>query len=240
VVRGPSVSQILELHWDYPPGPPAPSTKDSGTSIKVNRKALPLDEALRLVAGNDPRPLLVLRECAVCNKTNDALLLPGADNENERVLFLARWFHCVRLPIDVSSEDHPFHSLFPNVDAEHLFVSARDGTHHHGLESETSRLELCAAMSDVLADSYVKDPTPLYKDLAVFGDQLDALDNQAFDLTSQRSKLMEARVVDRKKLEKVEADLAAVKKKIADKRAEIDKASKIDLKPASKAGTKPG
>ena len=43
MVRGPSVSQILELHWDYPPGPPAPVTKDEG--IFYNNDKVPIDAA---------------------------------------------------------------------------------------------------------------------------------------------------------------------------------------------------
>jgi hypothetical protein len=212
--------------------------RDDKTRVKAARKALELDEALRAIAGNDPRPLLVLRDCARCNKTNDALLQPGGDNE--KVMFLARWFHCVRLPIDVVSDDHPFHALFPSNDAEHLFVAARDGSHKHPLESDTSRTELCNAMSDVLAECYVKDPTPLYKDLHVYGDQLDALDTELHDLNAERARLMEARVPDRKKLEKVEGEIARVEKKLADKRAAIEKAGKIGLKPAPKTDTRPG
>lgn len=193
---------------------------------------------MRIVAGNDPRPLLVLRECAYCNKTNDALLQPGEDNE--KVMFLARWFHCVRMPIDVVQEDHPFHALFESNDAEHLFVVERDGTRKHPLESDTSRTELCKAMSDILADTYVKDPTPLYKGLHVYGDELDALDTQARDLASAKAKLMEARIPDRKKLAKIETEIASVTKKIADKRTEIEKASKVALKPEPKGETKKG
>jgi chorismate mutase len=95
-------------------------------------------------------------------------------------------------------------------------------------------------MSDILAGSYVKDPTPLYKDLHVYGDELDALDTQLRDLTSERAKLMEARIPDRKKLGKVDAEIASVEKKLADKRAAIEKASKVGLKPQSKGETKPG
>ena len=68
------------------------------------RKALEWNAAIEALAGKDERPLLVMRECARCNKTDDALLQPGSDNE--KVLFLARWFHCVRLPIDVLSLIH--------------------------------------------------------------------------------------------------------------------------------------
>jgi hypothetical protein len=180
----------------------------------------------------------VLRECARCNKTDDALLQPGSDNE--KVLFLARWFHCVRLPIDVVAEDHPFHALFPTNDAEHLFVMAVDGSRKRPLESDTSRTELCTAMSEVLVASYVKDPTELYKELHVYGDELDALDNEARELTSARAKVMEARIVDKKKLEKIDGDIARVQKKIREKVASIEKASKIALKQAAEPKKKSG
>lgn len=223
---------MLALKWDYAVKPAATQDNDGRTRVKEARKALPYDEALRLLAGDDQRPLLVLRECAKCNKTDDALLQPGTDNE--KVLFLARWFHCVRLPIDVVEEDHPFNALFPNNDAEHLFVIALDGSSKMPLESDTSRTQLCQAMSEVLAASYEKDPTPLYKDLHAYGDALDALDGEVRDLKSARSKLMEARIPDRKKLAKVEAELEQVQKKIAAKVAEIEKAQKIALKPLQK------
>jgi hypothetical protein len=63
-----------------------------------------------------------VRECKVCNKTDDALLRPGA--QNERTILLSRWFHCVKVPVDVLQPDHPFNALFPDTKSEHLFVSA--------------------------------------------------------------------------------------------------------------------
>lgn len=209
----------------------------SGTQVPEPRKALTREEAIRYLAGADLRPMLVLRECSRCNKTDDALLQPGADNE--KVAFLSRWFRCIRLPIDVIQPDHPFHALFAGDAFEHLFVITADGTKKHGLESDTSRTELCAAMSAVLVASYVKDPTPLYKEIHVFGGQLDALDRELFALENQRSDIMEERTPDKKKLAKVEGEIAAVKKKISDKLASIEKASKIDLKPPPEAPKKP-
>jgi hypothetical protein len=226
------------LRWDYAVKPAATEVRNDRTHVKEARKALSHDEAVRLLAGDDPRPLLVLRECSRCNKTDDALLQPGADNE--KVLFLARWFHCVRLPIDVVEEDHPFNALFPNNDAEHLFVLSLHGNGKQPLESDTSRTQLCAAMADALGASYEKDPTPLYKELHRYGDELDALDGEVRELKSARNKLMEARIPDRKKLAKVEAELASVQKKVSEKVAEIEKATKIALKPLPKAEAKQG
>jgi hypothetical protein len=231
--RGPTVTELLALRWDLAVAPvDTAAPKQSGTHVKEARKALSRDEALRAIAGTDPRPMLVLRECARCNKTDDALLQPGVDNE--KVMFLARWFHCVRLPIDVVKPDHPFHALFPGDDSEHLFVTTVDGSKKHALESDTSRTQLCAAMTEVLAASYTKDPEPLFKDIHVYGDKLDALDNEARDLAAARAKLMEARIPDKKKLVKLDGEIARVQKLIQDQKSAIEKASKIPLKPPPK------
>ncbi len=227
--RGPSVSEILTIRWEYPTYVIESAPVKSGTTVKEMRSALTREEALAQIAGTDRRPLLVLRECARCNKTDDALLQPGVDNE--KVAFLSRWFRCVRLPIDVVQPDHPFHALFPGDDSEHLFVVAFDGANQQALESDTSRTQLCSAMSSVLAASYVKDPTALYKDLHVFGDQLDGLDQEVRELEKKRSAEMESRTLDKKRLAKIERDLAAVKKKIDAKIADIAKVSEIELKP---------
>jgi septal ring factor EnvC (AmiA/AmiB activator) len=136
----------------------------------------------------------------------------------------------VRLPIDVVKPDHPYNALFPGDDSEHLFVTTVDGAKKHALESDTSRTQLCAAMTEVLAASYAKDPEPLFKDIHVYGDKLDALDNEAKGLQAERAKLMEARVPDKKKLGKLDGDIARVQKQIDDQKAAIEKASKIPLK----------
>ncbi|MDZ4772558.1 MAG: hypothetical protein SGI72_05430 [Planctomycetota bacterium] len=236
--RGPSVASLLALKWDYAVTPASTERQKADTHVKAARKALSREDALRALAGDDPRPLLVLRECSRCNKTDDALLQPGGDNE--KVLFLARWFHCVRLPIDVVHPDHPFNAVFPGNDSEHLFVTSVDGALKRALESDTSRTELCTAMTTVLNASYAKDPSTLYKELHVFGDQLDALDSEKRDLEKQRAALMEARMLDKKKLHKVDQALEVVQKKITDKLSAIQTASKIDLKPRAKDEKKSG
>jgi hypothetical protein len=205
--------------------------------VRAARSALPREKALSVAAGTDPRPLLVLRECAKCNKTDDALLTPGYDNE--KVLFLARWFHCVKLPIDVVDPAQPFHALFPSNESEHLFVSTLDGGLRLPLESDTSRSELCNAMTKVLAQAYKRDPATLFQDLHKLADQLDVLDAQVKSLNDKRADLMESRGAGSKggdakqKLAKLDAEIEAAKKQIADKVAGFQKGAKIDLKAAA-------
>ena len=228
----------MDIRWEFPTYVATAAPAKAGTTVKEARRALTREEALNHIVGTDRRPLLVLRECARCNKTDDALLQPGVDNE--KVAFLSRWFRCVRLPIDVVQPDHPYHALFPGDDSEHLFVITADGALKHALESDTSRTELCRAMSSVLAASYVKDPTPQYGDLHVFGDQLDGLDIEVKTLEKKRADLMESRTPDKKKIAKVEAEIRAVKKQIDEKLAAIAKASKIELKPPAAPPKKTG
>jgi len=227
----------LKLTWDHPVYQSTDERSDA-TAVKAARTALSAEQAFRFIAGNDPRPLLVLRECARCNQTDRALLAPGADNE--KVLFLTRWFHCVKLPVDVVQSNHPFNALFPTNDAEHLFVAMRDGSVRIPLESDTSRVELCTAMSTVLSGSYVKDPAALYRDLHSIGDHLDMLDRRLKDLEAKRAELMESngsgsKTGDKQKIAKIESEITATQKEIDQKVASFQKSSSIQLRPSDSA-----
>ena len=234
VPRGPSTRELLKLGWDYPVHQATEAPRSEGTSVRAPREALPREAAMRFIAGKDPRPLLVLRECSFCNKTDDALLTPGIDNE--RTMFLARWFHCVKLPVDVILPDHSFNALFPNDDAEHLFVSAVDGSTKAPLEADTSRVDLWSAMGKVLAAAYVKDPMIAYKEVHQVFDRLDVLDQKLAELDIKKSGIMESPSPDLAKLKRVEAEIGEVRKEIASNREEIARLSKLDLKPGAVAG----
>jgi hypothetical protein len=185
-----------------------------------------------VIAGKDPRPLLVVRECKVCNKTDDALLRPGA--QNERTILLSRWFHCVKIPVDVLQPDHPFNALFPDTKSEHLFVSASDGSAKIPLESSTSRVELWASMTRTLAAAYEKDPSASTKDITRVLDKLDLLDERVSGLEKSRNDLLEGKL-DPRKLKKLEGEIDSVRKEIEKTLETIDRLSKYDLKPPSKA-----
>ena len=145
--RGPTTKSLLQMKWDYPVYRDS-TPKSDATTVKL-RKALSFDEALRYVSGSDPRPLLVLRECKTCNKTDNALLKAGA-SDNEKTILYSRWFHCVKLPVDVIQDDHPFNALFKDNNAPHFFVATRDGHNvsskirHSGGEDRA----ICAKIGD--------------------------------------------------------------------------------------------
>ena len=228
--RGPTTRELLKMEWSHPTWAATAEAPREGTYVAAAREALPREEALRVIAGSDPRPLLVLRECTICNRTDNALLTPGADNE--RTIFLSRWFHCVKLPVDVIEPDHPFNALFPDNDAEHLFVSAVDGSMKLPLESDTSRTELWSAMGKALAAAYVKDPAEVFGLTRKLLDKIDLLDARLDELKKKQADLMETTGVDAAKLRKVAAEVEGVEKEIASRKEEIEKLAKIELKPA--------
>jgi hypothetical protein len=190
-------------------------------------------DAYSVIAGKDPRPLLVLRECKTCNGTDDALLSKGADNE--RTALLSGWFHCVKLPVDVLQPDHPFYELFGHDDAEHLFVALPDGSAKVKLQSDTSRTELWAAMGQILAATYKKDPQPVLKLVRKSLDRMDVLDTRVSDLRIKRDEVIESDGIRSSKLDKIDSEIAQVTKEIEALKGEIAAASKLELKSAEAA-----
>ncbi|MHC4263849.1 MAG: hypothetical protein ACYSWX_15100 [Planctomycetota bacterium] len=175
--------------------------------------ALSRSDALEYIAGEDPRPLLVLRECVTCNGTDEALLKSG--EENERTFLLARWFHCVKLPTDVLEESHPFHGLFLEKGVEHLFVSTRDGANHQPLE--------------VLDESYEGKPSKVVKSVINELDDLDDLDERYNELANRRDEILEEDGPRSRKLPKLERQIAEIDEERKEILAEIDEAFELEL-----------
>jgi len=225
--RGQSAKTVLKIAWDYPTYAVDQPAK-SGSVAKAARRALSAQEAFRYVAGNDTRPLLVLRECLTCNGTDDALLSKGVDNE--RTFLLSTWFHCVKLPVDVMQKDHPFYEMFGHEDVEHLFVASSDGSLKFPLESDTSRTQLWESMGRVLAATYKQDTQPVVKLMQKSLDRLDVLDDRLLDLRAKRNELLEKEGAASKKIAKVDGEIDEAQKEIAASLGELAKASKLELK----------
>ncbi len=236
VVRGPSAKSYLEIKWSYPVY--VPEVKEvEGSQARAARQALSREEAVRFIAGDDLRPLLVLRECKVCNGTDDALLKGGVDNE--RTFLMSAWFNCVKLPVDVMDEDHPFHNLFTEKEPEHLFVSSADGSNHKALESQTSRTELWKSMRDLLALEYKSKPDQSMKKISGLLDKLDVVDQRVRELSERHDQLLEEEGPDSRKLVSAARKLADVREGLEELRAEITKASDLELKRQREEADKP-
>ncbi|MCP3917035.1 MAG: hypothetical protein GY711_15925 [bacterium] len=229
MIRGESARNLLKMHWSYPVYTP-PVEKDAKGSVAVRkRQALSREAAIAYIAGDDPRPLLVLRECKVCNGTDDALLKGGVDNE--KTFLLSRWFHCVKLPADVLEKDHPFHALFTQEKPEHLFVCSIDGTNHNALESDTSRTKLWKSLHGLLAREYLSKPDKPLKRAAKLLDQMDVVDRRLDELTQRRDDLLEKDGPDSRKLPKLAKKIAKAEAERDELRADIVKATALKLKP---------
>ncbi len=221
------------MKWDYAVYR-AKEEKGDATAVR-QRSALSYADAVAYIRGKDPRPLLVLRECKTCNKTDNALLRPGSA-ENEKTILYSRWFHCVKLPVDVIQPDHPFNALFKDNNAPHFFVGTNDGATTLPLETATSRMELWNSMTKILTQSYKKDPTSSFQDVSHELDKLDVLDARVADLERQKSDLLESvGKLDASKVRKIDADLKDAQKEIAQIGKSIDKLMQVDLKPGAPA-----
>lgn len=219
--------ELLDLRWNYPVHAVEAATgSEHGTGVEARREALPREKAIELLAGNDPRPLLVLRECTVCNKTDDALL--SSNGSNERTLVLARFFRCVKLPVDVVDPSHPFNSLFPTNEAEHLFVASRDGSAKKPLESDTSRTELWSAMESTLFATYGIDAAKATKQVLAGLDRMDECERKFTLLETRKGLLMESPNVDVAKVKSVDVDLQAAKADVEAARAAVTKIFQVE------------
>lgn len=243
-VRGPSSKDVLKLEWDYPIYVPKKAKVTEGSVAKSAKRALTRAEAIKAIAGDDPRPLLVLRECKVCNGTDDALLKGGVDNE--KTFLLARWFHCVKLPVDVMDDNHPFHKVFTLDKPEHLFVCSVDGSNHNPLESDTSRVQLWTSMKGLVAQEYNGDANGAIKKIAKAIDKLDVVDERFLSLDERRDAILEKEGPKSRKLVKLKKLLAKCEADRVKLRKAIDKATVLQLrhvaelknrKPAGPQGT---
>lgn len=230
--RGPSSREELKIEWDHPVWVD-PVQEEGHTASVSMRRALPADEAYAFVAGDDPRPLLVLRECLTCTGTDDALLQRQADNE--KTMLLSRWFHCVKLPPDVTDASHPFHTLFEGSDPGHLFVASRDGKMRADLQGDQSRTELWGVMDELLAESYVAYPKQPMKELRKILGKLDNVDLEIGQLETKLDEVVEDEGPSSKKFKKLKKQLTALRAERNELKNDAVRVSKIELKKPEEA-----
>jgi hypothetical protein len=225
--RGPTSRYELRIDWDHPVLR-AVANKDSRSRGVQARRALSREDALAAIAGEDPRPLLVLRECFTCNGTDDALLTRQADNE--RTLLMSRWFHCVKLPADVLEDDHPFRALFAAESPGHLFVSRADGAERADLDGQQSRTELWKIMGARLKGDYESSFEPSLKKLLRLLEDYDRADQAIAQAKEAIDEAMEEGL-SAKKLEKLQDKLADLEERKTKARAEALRHSALALRP---------
>ena len=136
---------------------------------------------------------------------NKALSRSGG---NERTLIMTRWFHCVKLPMEVLEENHPFRNVFAEEHPPHLFLAHWDGSNPIPLRGDQSRVELWENMYTVLATEYRKDAHKAVKEIEKILAQYDMLDEKIARLEIAIDDEIERRGPESKKLKKLRKDLA--------------------------------
>jgi hypothetical protein len=226
--RGPTSRVELKIDWQFPTYEEKVAKDDGRTVAKRARHALTVEEAFKYLAGDDRRPMLILRECLKCNGTDDALMTRKQDNE--RTLLMSRWFHCIKLPPDVLAEDHPFHALFASEKPGHLFFARWDGTVRKDLTGQQSRAELWDLMQSYLASEYDKGIDGSLKELLSLLDRFDRIDADLASVKDQMDDLIEKGQTSSSKLGKLQEKLAALQAAKTEARSEAVKLSEVKLK----------
>lgn len=195
----------LRLDWDYPT-----LVGDTGGPTVAPKvfAALPLDEAFALAAGDDPRPLLLLRECPTCQGSEKALI--DVKNTNEKTLLFARWFHCVRVEDSVRHETHPFHNVFKENAWPHLILCERDGGTLNRLDGKRPQSVLWAGMRAVLKQTYTKDPDAAVRDLYKVLAQYDHLDSMEAEISARLQSVLEKEPKDSPRAVELEGERTAI------------------------------
>jgi hypothetical protein len=231
--RGPTSRVELKISWEFPTYQEKVAADDGRTVAKRVRQALSAAEAFTYLAGDDRRPLLVLRECLKCNGTDDALMTRKQDNE--RTLLMSRWFHCVKLPPDVLAEDHPFHALFAGEKPGHLFFARWDGSGRKDLTGQQSRAELWDLMQSYLASEYEKKIDSSLKELMALLDRFDRLDTDLATVKDQMDDLIEKGQASSSKMGKLQQKLRELEAARTVARAEAVQLSEVKLKQQEKS-----
>lgn len=222
----------MQLAWDFPvytpPERPAKRAAEH-TVVKEVEVALPREEAFAWIHKGDKRPLLILRECNKCKGTDDALLSRTMKNEETQIL--ARFFHCVKLPVHVLQKEHPFHTLFDEEHPPHLFFASYDGSDPIAMRGVYTQGDLYKAMYAILDREYVRDARLGVREMLKLLSQSDMLDWKEDDVKDRLEKEIEKNGPKSEKLAPFRAELAEVDKKREQLRAKEKLVLDLGIKP---------
>lgn len=169
LTRGKSAKKRHTIQWQWP----KPKAADSENSLDY-------ETALAEVRGDDPRPLLILREGSQYGRGYDKLL--GKKFQNESIALLTRWFHCVRFSEAIIQESHPWHAIFSGDYPPQCFVVSWDGHTNEPISGIFSIGRIQGAMKKVIRVEYKKDIKRALRDWTRVLDQLDTIDAQEGNL----------------------------------------------------------
>lgn len=198
--------ETLRIDWTYPHFQP---TEQQGITVAPKVfKALPRPEALAALAGDDPRPMLILRECWMCEGTDHALL--DSKLANEKTLLLAKWFRCMKLGDSTRHDSHPAHLLFKEHGMPHLLLVSRDGSVAVPMDGRRTQSQLWAGMRKVLKASYERDPDEAVRNLFQVLGQFDHLDSLEAELSARLQTALDNHAKDSPRVRELEGERAKI------------------------------
>jgi hypothetical protein len=203
--RGKTSTSRLNADWQEP--------------LVSAEKNLELQEALKTLRGDDPRPLLILRDCDGCkNKEGDLLKRTLLD---ERLLLATGWFHCVRFSHDVVNPEHPFSIIFKHERHPHIAMSSWDLKTFIQVP-RAGQKDVWKSMKRVMGKDYKKSPESAMKGIMKLLVEYDAIDDREEALKIQVSAKKERGKTARVKiLEKELAILAEEREELIEEEASL-------------------
>lgn len=197
----------LSWDWDYAKVVQVVAESDDTVAAPQSR-ALPFDEAIGRVAGDDQRPLLVLRECFLCGSDEESDI--GRKLLNEKTVMLARWFHCVRVSDAVRAQNHPLHALFSGERSPHLVLCASDGSRFTPVFGEEPLSAVWQKMRGLLQDAYEGDVHEATSALLQTLSRFDHVDSMEAELASRLDAAERTAAPDAAKIGKLRDQLAGL------------------------------
>lgn len=199
LTRGKSAKKRFEIQWQWP--------KPTGADRESVRD---YESVLHEIRGDDPRPLLILREGSSYGAGYDRLLQKKF--KNERIALLSRWFHCVRFSQAIMQDSHPWRALFSGKYPPQCFVVSWDGHQNENLSGIFSLGRIQRSMKRVLGLEYKKNVDGALRSWVRILDKLDTLDAQEGKIREQIESLVIERGAKAPQVRRLERKLAGFEK----------------------------
>lgn len=208
----------LKVRWNYP------SAKDE--------ELLDLQGSIEELRGDDPRPLLIIRECGNCKGSDKALFNIRAKNEKARLM--TRWFHCIKLPPYITDPSHRWHSLFTGKRPAHGLIVSWDGKKTVPLSGAQSQKTLHDAMVKILRTDYKRDPARNVSRWFQTLSHFDHLDVQKQNVTREIEAVVERHGPKAKKLKALQKKKGKIERQIAKALEQEKQYANLELKRGGK------
>jgi len=205
--------EILDVEWDYPVASTFADDKGTGHTFASKAKVAWLaEDAFQKIAGDDPRPLLVMRECHACKGSEHALFSRRLNNEKTKLLL--HWFHCIKLPAEVEKKNHPFHNLFhfKHGFRPHLFICTAEGQSKKVFTGAQPQSLLQRELNKLINISYAKKPKPAIQAMLKYLSKFDQYDLRESELLTQIDLAREASGPKSSRVKKVQKTLEKVRR----------------------------